>query len=236
MFARKVGIPMNQAALGFHAHSGWTSLVAVALNEGCPIVLLRDRPQLVKTFTFEFRQPYHTAEKRPRDEAKAIIAHARSEARELARKTIHAVQTNLSAQGYVLRCCGLLLASGRTLPSLPKILASHALIHTADGELFRDALLHASGRCGLASFTTKESGVLERSCDAFRLRPEELSRQLTDLGVGLGSPWTQDEKLAALIAWLSLSHPRLLSRVSTNGHSHDHQATVAGRNSANSSS
>ena len=193
---------MNQAALGFHAHSGWTSLAAVALNEGCPIVLLRDRPQLVKTFTFEFRQPYHTAEKRPRDEAKAIIARARSEARELARKTIHAVQTNLSAQGYVLRCCGLLLTSGRTLPSLPKILASHALIHTADGELFREVLRRASTRCGLQITSTKERGLLEQCSEAFSLRAPELLRRVTELGWSFGSPWSQDEKFATLAAWL----------------------------------
>lgn len=227
---------MNQAALGFRAHSGWTSLVAVSLKADSPVVLLRARPKLVKTFTFEFRQPYHTAEKRPGEEAPAVIARARSEARQLAQKAIREVQTALSAQGYVLRCCGLLLASGKTLPGLPEILASHALIHTADGELFRDALLYAAARCGLKTFTTKEREVLELSRDAFRLQPEELSRHLTDLGVGLGSPWAQDEKLAALIAWLSLSHPRLLSRVSIPRTSRDHHATVAGRNSAKSSS
>ncbi len=37
-------------------------LVAIALEEGSsPYVLLRERPHLVKTFTCEFRQPYHTA-------------------------------------------------------------------------------------------------------------------------------------------------------------------------------
>ena len=59
---------MKHAALGFRAHSGWTSLVAISLEEGSPLVLLRERPHLVKTFTYEFRQPYHTAakERQPR--------------------------------------------------------------------------------------------------------------------------------------------------------------------------
>src|SRR5437899_400721 len=59
---------MNQAALGFRAHSGWTSLVAIALEDGLPMVLLRQRLHLVRNFTYEFRQPYHTAEKSPRAE------------------------------------------------------------------------------------------------------------------------------------------------------------------------
>ncbi len=196
---------MNQAALGFRAHSGWTSLVAVAIENGLPLVLLRQRPHLVKTFTYAFRQPYHTAEKAPRAEAGRIISRMRSEARGLAYKAIHSVQTKLQAQGYTLKCCGVLLASGRELPSLPQILESHALIHTADGELFRHAVLHACERCGLEPLTVKEREISDRSSEALRLKPEEISRRLTSLGIGLGPPWTQDEKLAALIAWLSLA-------------------------------
>jgi hypothetical protein len=195
---------MNQAALGFRAHSGWTSLVAIALEDRSPMVLVRQRPQLVKTFTYEFRQPYHTAEMVPRAEAQGVVSRIRTEARTLAYKAIHSVQKNLLAQGYVIKYCGLLLASGRPLPSLPKILESHALIHTADGELFRDALLHASKRCGFETLTVKERELLEKASELLRLKGEAISRLVAHLGVGLGPPWTQDEKLAALIAWLSL--------------------------------
>ena len=169
------------------------------------MVLVRQRPHLVKTFTFEFRQPYHTAEKVPRAEAEGVVSRMRTEARALAYKAIHSVEKNLLVQGYEVNSCALLLASGRPLPSLAQILESHALIHTADGELFRHALLEASERCRIATFTTKESELLDRSSDALRLRPEEIRRRLGDLGIGLGPPWTQDEKLAALIAWLSLA-------------------------------
>ena len=196
---------MNQAALGFRAHSGWTSLVAIALEDGAPIVLLRQRPHLVKTFTFEFRQPYHTAEKVPRSEARGVISRIQAEARSLAWQAVRSVQTRLLSEGYELKYGGLLLASGRPLPSLPQILESHALIHTADGELFRNVLLHACNRCGLDMFTAKESELMIRSADEFGLGPEELKRRLADIGIGMGPPWTQDEKLASLIAWMALA-------------------------------
>ncbi len=195
---------MKHAALGFRAHSGWTALVALSLEEGSPLVLLRERPHLVETFTYEFRQPYHTAGKRPPAEARGFISLVRAEARRLAYRVIHSVQTNLQKQGYELKCCSLLLASGKPLPGLPQILASHALIHAADGELFREALLHASKRCGFETFTAKESELLEGAVHALHLQPDELGRRLTDLGHSLGSPWSQDEKFAALVAWLSL--------------------------------
>jgi hypothetical protein len=195
---------MKHAALGFRAHSGWTALVAMSLEEGSPLVLLRERPHLVKAFTYEFRQPYHTAEKKSLLEAREFISRARAEARRLAYEVIHSAQTNLQKQGYELRCCGLLLASGKPLPDLSQILKSHALIHAADGELFREALLQGSKRSGFQAFTMKESELLERAAQALHLEPDSLGRRLTDLGHVFGSPWSQDEKLAALVAWLSL--------------------------------
>jgi hypothetical protein len=196
---------MNRAALGFRAHSGWTSMVAIALEDSSPLVLLRQRPQLVKTFTFEFRQPYHTAQKVPRPEARGVISRIRTEARGLAYSAIRSVQKKLQTEGYELKYCGLLLASGRPLPSLAQILESHALIHTADGELFRNVLLHACKRCGIETFTAKESELMGQSAEELGLRQEEIKHRLTDLGIGLGPPWTQDEKLASLIAWISLA-------------------------------
>ena len=196
---------MDQAALGFRVHSGWTSLVAIALEDGSPIVLLRQRPHLVKTFTYEFRQPYHTAEKVPRSDAHGVIARIQAEARSLAYTAIRSIQKRLRTEGYELKCCGLLLASGRPLPSLAQILESHALIHTADGELFRNVLLHASKRSGVEIFTAKESELMPRSAEELGLQTEEIKRRLADLGIGLGPPWTQDEKLASLIAWTSLA-------------------------------
>jgi hypothetical protein len=196
---------MKHAAVGFRAHSGWTALVAISLEDGSsPLVLLRQRPHLVKTFTYEFRQPYHSAEKRSPDEARSIISLVRTDARRLAYQAIQSVQTSLHEQDYELKRCGLLLASGRPLPALPQILSSHALIHTADGELFREALIHASLRCGIKMFTAKENVLLETASHALHLEADELVHRLTSLGSALGSPWTQDEKFAALVAWLSL--------------------------------
>jgi hypothetical protein len=198
---------MKQVALGLRAHSGWTALVALTLEQGVPQVLLRERPHLVKTFTYEFRQPYHTARKGSPDEAREFISRVRSEARSLAWRVISSAQLNFQRQGYQLKRCGLLLASGKPLPDIPQILASHALIHTADGVLFREALLHACERCGLEMFKALESGLVEQASQTLQQKGDDLGRRLTHLGTAVGSPWTQDEKFAALVAWLSLVLP-----------------------------
>ncbi len=195
---------LKQAAIGFRVHSGWAAVVAVCLDRGLPVVLARQRVHLVETFTYEFRQPYHTAEKMLDGQACEFISRMQAEARRLAYRAVRELASRTQEQGVKLTRCGLLLASGRPLPALDKILASHALIHTADGELFREALLHASARCGLRDFRIKDKELLARTGQVFRAKPNELMRRLTELGRSFGAPWSQDEKFATLAAWLAL--------------------------------
>jgi hypothetical protein len=195
---------MKSAAVGFRAHSGWIALVALAVTKGVPSVLARQRLHLVETFTYEFRQPFHTGEKLPLEEARAFISRAQKEARRLALHAIRKLQAELKEQGYLLGRCGLLLSSGRPLPEFSRILASHSLIHSADGELFREALLDASAHCGLKALKIKERELLDSASRTLRVRPNDLTRRIADLGRLLGAPWTQDEKLTALVAWLAL--------------------------------
>jgi hypothetical protein len=194
---------MKQAAVGFRVHSGWSAVVAVCLEKGAPMVLHRQRLQLVETFTYRFRQPYHTAEKMALAEAREFIASVREQGRDLAYRALRDLLVELEERGYQLTRGALLLASGRPLPELEKILASHALIHTADGELFRECLLHASARCGLGVVSIRERELLEQAASALRVPGPSLLRRVTELGRPHGSPWTQDEKFATLAAWLA---------------------------------
>jgi hypothetical protein len=195
---------MKQATVGFRTHSGWAAMVAVCMEKGAPRVLVRERVQLVETFSYRFRQPYHTAEKLPLGEARKFVALVQAEAERLAHRAIHKLQCDLQKQDSQATRCSLLEASGKTLPSFEKILASHALIHTADGELFREALLCAAKSSRLATDKIKERQLLEIAQQVLRTEPSVLARRLAELGRPLGSPWSQDEKFATLAAWLAL--------------------------------
>src|SRR5690348_11472410 len=172
----------REAAVGFRVHSGWAAVVVVWLEKGAPVVLERKRTHLVKTFSYTFRQPYHTAEKMPLAEAREFVAQVQSEARELAHRVIRDLQSDLENLKIKLIRGSLLLASGRPLPDLEKILASHALIHTADGELFRDAIVHGCARCGLTMERIRERELLESAGKVLHLKPAELMRRVTKLG------------------------------------------------------
>jgi hypothetical protein len=195
---------MKTAAVGFRVHSGWTSLVVVALEKGKPIILARQRPHLVETFSYTFRQPYHTAEKMSLGEAKEFLKRQRKEARALAIRALRAVQEDLAQQGYKVTRAALLMASGRPLPELAKILAAHSLIHTADGEFFRAAIAQACVKFKLALSPVKERELMAAASARLRCGPETLARMVDELGKALGAPWSQDEKFAALAAWRAL--------------------------------
>lgn len=183
-------------------------MVAVSLEKREPAVLVRDRVQLVKNFTYESRQPFHTAAKLELDEARAFVAHMRKEARSLAARAIRNLRQNLQENGYKLDRSAILLSSGRPLPTLPNILAAHSLIHTADGVLFREALVHASESCGIEALAFRERDLPATAARGLRKKPAELSRRVAALGRSLGPPWSQDEKLAALAAWFVLIRKR----------------------------
>jgi hypothetical protein len=194
---------MKNATVGFRVHSGWSAVVTVCVEKGEPVVLHRERLQLVETFTYRFRQPYHTGERMALPEAREFISGVREKGRELAYRAIRRLQADLEGRGYTLSRGALLLASGRALPELEKILASHALIHTADGELFRECLLHAGERCGIEIISMRERELLEQAAKVLRVAGPTLLRRVTELGRALGSPWTQDEKFATLAAWVA---------------------------------
>jgi hypothetical protein len=195
---------LKKAAMGLRVHSGWAAVVAVCVKNGLPVLLARKRVQLVETFTYEFRQPYHTAEKMLQGEAREFISRMQAEARKLAYRAVRELESRTQEQGVKLTRCALLLASGRPLPGLDKILASHALIHTADGVLFREAILDASARCGLSDFKIKERELLDRAGQVLGLKSAALMSRVTELGRPFGAPWSQDEKFATVAAWLSL--------------------------------
>jgi hypothetical protein len=195
---------MKKAAVGFRVHSGWSAVVVVSLEDGEPVVLRRARMQMVKTFSYAYRQPYHTAEKMELGEAGEFVAAVRAEAEELTCAALQRLQEELKKLGWQMDRGALLLASGRVLPEFANILASHALIHTADGELFRAAIRGACRRSGVRLKEIRERELVERCREKFAMRGPAVLRRARELGREFGAPWTQDEKFATLGAWWAL--------------------------------
>lgn len=193
----------TRAAIGFRAHSGWAAAVAVVALPDGPAVVARRRIEMVDRKVPGAAQPYHAAKDLSLVEAAELIAYCGARASELATDALHAMTADLRGLGHEVAGSGLLLASGRALPPLEKILASHAMIHTAEGELFRGALRAAAANCGLPLTAVKERDLYARAEPRLQLTHDAVDQAVARMGKALGPPWRQDEKYAALVAWLA---------------------------------
>lgn len=151
-------------------------------------------------------QPYHAVEGRPLAEATRRIADYKRSADALAYEAVRSVVQELKARGYAPLRSGILQSSGREGASLAAILASHALIHTADGNHFRDALAQASRRSGLDVVPVPQKTLAELSSEVLGEPATKLQATVQGFKKAVGAPWGADQKAAALLAWMLLAH------------------------------
>ncbi len=201
--AGSIRVVKTRAALGFRVHSGWAAMVVLAEPLAAPALVRRCRIELADPAVAGAIQPYHAAEKMAFADAEKHVRRCAEATADRAQKSLRDVLAEIPACRPKGAC--ILLASGRPLPALAGILASHALIHTAEGEFFRHALREACGRCGVP-----ENGIRERDLQVETLRAlgrpaGDLDAALAAWGKAAGPPWRQDEKLSALAAWLALA-------------------------------
>jgi hypothetical protein len=194
------------AALGFAPHSGWSVLVGVGLgdSEARPRLLARQRIELCDAEDAGSKQPYHAVEPLPIPEAARRLASYRENAGRLARAAIAPVLASLAADGRRVVGVGILESAGRKGLSLEATLASHALIHTADGDHFRDAIAAAAESCGLPVTRVRARDLDGRAAAIIGQPPDALREALQVLRREAGPPWGADQKAAALLAWLVL--------------------------------
>jgi hypothetical protein len=178
-------------------------MIALAGPLDAPLVIGRWRIELAVGSAARAVQPYHTAALMPIDSAETYLRSCRDAAAALAHKALRDVLAELS--DYQVRGACVLRASGRPLPGLAGILASHALIHTAEGEFYRAALREACARCAVPETGISERALLAEASHALGCSAEDLQSKVTGFGKVLGSPWRQDEKLSTLAAWLVLA-------------------------------
>lgn len=151
------------------------------------------------------KQPFHAAEPMPVKDAEVHIQRCADSTRALAVTAVRDAVAKLTEMRLGVAGSCVLLSSGRPTGDLAKTLSSHALIHTAEGEFFRNALKLACENCGVAVLGVKEKELVNQAAAALRLPAAEIERRAAALGKGIGPPWTQDQKLSAIAAWLVLA-------------------------------
>ena len=192
------------AAIGLRAHSGWAAAVALTGSAEAPVPASRRRIEMREHGAAGPSQPYHAAAGLDLCEAEQLVERSAASAAGHAADGLRGMVEDLRARGHRVTGCGLLLGSGRPLPPLERILAAHPLLHTAEGELFREALRAAGRTCGLPIAEVKERDLITTAAARLHLAPAQLERHIATMGKAIGPPWRQDEKFAAIAAWLAL--------------------------------
>ena len=196
---------IGHAALGFRVHSGWAVLVVLAGPVETPTILDRRRIEMADVEMAGSKQPYHAAQQLNLREAANLIAACVGASVRLAEKAVKTALEDAIRKSFRVSACGVPIGSGRPLPTLEKILPSHPLLHTAEGELFRNAIMTACGNYGLSVTSVKEKEAWIRSSSQLGISQAGIQHHLARMGKAIGPPWRQDEKSATLAAWLALA-------------------------------
>lgn len=188
-----------ELALGFRPHTYWTAVVAMAGPAEAPQVRLRHR--LVFAAGDE-RSAYHQAAEAP-DRAEALIARIRTAVTANARAGLAQLLELLARDGEAPKVA-VAPTGGRALPALGQILKVHTLQHAAEGEFYRDAVADACADLGLEVRRPVERELPALAADRLGIDQAAMAARIKAMGEALGPPWSEDQRLAAMAAWLAL--------------------------------
>jgi len=197
---------MKHAAIAVRMHSGWGALVAISKSAGTVEVIDRRRIAVTTPGTPGANQPYHFAKNLAPSDAERFIGNCFAASKDLALEAVREVLNELGSRQYRVVGSAILRASGRQLPPLAKILASHAAIHAAEGEFFREVFSKACQELGLSVTGFRERDLDDCLHAAFGKAAVKRKQQISDLGRSIGPPWTADHKIAASAALLVLAN------------------------------
>lgn len=170
-------------ALGLCSRTG--SAVAVALDD----VTLIGRWALDLTEGRVPRQVCHVAADLPLPEAEAPIRRAVDTVTEVAASRLRDVLAEVGAVDGV----GVVVGDHPVPESVSAMLASHALMHAAEGQLYRDALLDAAALLGQRGVGLPRKQAMSRLAG-------DMAVAIRALGMAAGPPWRKEHKLAAVAA------------------------------------
>jgi hypothetical protein len=137
-------------------------------------------------------------------EAAVLVEAAERIAAERAATALEQTVRDAADEGAVVHSCAVVVGkfSGARLES---ILASHALAHAAEGRLYQDALLQGAESRGLEPVAIPKQSIWEQGEVALGVAQDELRHWIDQLRREIGPPWAEDQKLAALAAWVALA-------------------------------
>jgi len=193
---------LRRAVLGFRPHTYWTAVVALAGELSAPQVLDRRR---VVFATGGDRFVYHQVAEMDPAAAQSRIAEVRAASGAKAAEGIAQAVAALNQADLKVSLAVVPTGRARAARSLAEIVKSHALIHAAEGDFYRDIVADACATLGLDVSRLVERDLLLETSRTLGTSATALETHLNAMGRVYGPPWSEDQKLATLAAWTGLA-------------------------------
>ena len=197
---------MNPASLGFRVHTGWAAMIAVRPPSASllPTILDRRRVEMiVGTDPQDRRFAYHAAAKLTVDAAQRFVLETEKIASSRAKDELAIAIRDLREGGYEVVASGTIVGNRPFSSPLEATLRSHSLLHAAEGELFRQAIIGASEALDVPVIRVPARELYPQAVKHLGVSIEIIRQRLAELGRSVGKPWTQDQKESLLVALLA---------------------------------
>lgn len=199
-----------EIGLGFRAARGGGLVVAVALNDGAPRLILSTFIAVGADGDRLALEPYHVAAEMAHDPEQedgvaAAVAEGLDRQRRTAAEGLARLKTKLLDDGP-LPVIGALLVNraGWVTDILSYSLEWPDHIPVAEGLAVRDAFRYAMEATALDPVEMDEKSLPEAAAKDLGLNADEIEACLKALGAGV-KPWRKEQKLACLAAWVALA-------------------------------
>lgn len=186
--------------LGWRVHSWRALVVAVRGPATSPEIVHREEITLIDDEAT--REPYHAACAVPIDEAPALIGSVEKAAAAAAARAIKGFVSSLGSVAAVG-----VVGGNRKVPSeLSRRLASHAMLHASERDLYERAIIEGATTAKLPVTTIPATGKL--FADASDVLGVRLEPALASLRESMGPPWQKDHREATAAALVALKAAR----------------------------
>jgi hypothetical protein len=188
-------------AIGLRAKTGRAIVVVLSGPPESPIVLLKGEITLTDPKVPATGQPYHQVMDLPWEQSERAVRKYVTSIERVAKRALAELIKQMRTTNRKVAGVGIIGAPDR---DLKRIGNPHIRAHAAEGVLFRRVLALGAESNGLKCRTFSDRNFDEAAAAKLGAKYSRIKRSLGALNVSVAPPWRNDEKQAAMAAWLAL--------------------------------
>lgn len=191
----------ERVAIGLRARTARAIVVVLGGSAESPTVVLKGEIPLVDPKLPATAQPFHQVMDLSWEQSERAVRKYVTSIERVAARALNELIQKMQATQRKVAGVGILGAPDR---DLSRIGNSHIRAHAAEGVLFRRVLGVGAEANGLKCHTFSDRNFDEAVAVKLGAKYSRIKRSLSGLNSSVSPPWRNDEKQAAMAAWLML--------------------------------